>query len=203
MIASLSIRRTAALAAALGTIVTLAARTSAAQGAPQSASPDSAHAIDARTPSTASHLAMLGVGMIGASLGGQVIGSPTKWPRTWSGYGKRVGDQIGFTAVEEGVQFAVGRALPWHDDHSPCGVGVRRAVSCGITRTFTLRATDGSRRPDLPFIAGVLAGTSASLIWRPEAARAPKARGFFATRVGIVLGAAVVTRAYEEWKASR
>ncbi|HYW32326.1 MAG TPA: hypothetical protein VE869_12515 [Gemmatimonas sp.] len=150
-----------------------------------------------------SHLAALGVGMVGAATGGQIIGSPTKWSRTWGGYGKRLGDQLGFTAVEEGVQFVVGRSLPWKDDRSPCGSGIRRAIGCGITKTFTLRTVDGRARPDLPFIAGVLAGTSASLIWRPEAARAPKARGFFATRVGIVMGGAAAKRAYAEWKASR
>lgn len=164
---------------------------------------DSAHESTAHAPSTTSYLAALGIGMAGAALGGQIIGSPTKWTRTWSGYGKRLGDQVGFTAVEEGVHFALGRALPWTDDESRCGAGVRRAVGCGLARTFTLRDMNGRARPNLPFIVGVLAGTSASLIWRPEAARAPKARGFFATRVGIVMGGTVARRAYSEWKASR
>lgn len=149
----------------------------------------------------------LGAGIVGASVTGQLLGSPEAWPRTWGGYSRRVGDQIGFAVAERSVEALVSRAVPWTPDSAPCTTlarpSINRALGCGVTRTFTLRTAQGERRPNLPFITGVVVATATSLAWRPEADNAVKARSLVGQRIGIVFGATVLRSAYTEWRARR
>jgi|GEM_PF-3122293 len=137
----------------------------------------------------------------------QTLGTPDAWRRTWSGYGSRVGDLYGFIVVRTTVRHLVDRAVPWVDDRSPClskpvswGREVVARTGCAIVRTSTMRTTAGSLRPNLPFFAGVTAGTVASLSWRPERQSAVSSRAFVAQRLAISYGATVLVRLAKDWR---
>jgi hypothetical protein len=162
-------------------------------------------------------LPMLAGAVVGAATGAQIGGSPEVWGRTWGGYGRRLADQAGFLAVEETVRRSTIALTGWRTAEEPCGtapgtspmrpradIGLGTALRCGVDRTFTARARDGARRPNLPVIGGLVAGTAASLTWRPEGrAGGGDAVGFVATRLAISFGATIVARATSEVLRSR
>ncbi|QJR36602.1 hypothetical protein [Gemmatimonas groenlandica] len=138
----------------------------------------------------------------------QTLGTPKAWPRTWGGYGSRLGDQLGFLAVKTTVRHVVDRAVPWVDDHSAC---ITRPVSlaretltragCAIVRTGTLRTDGGDMRPNLPFLTGAVVGTVTSLSWRPERQSAVSSRSFVLQRIAITYGATAFVRLVTDWRA--
>jgi len=160
-------------------------------------------------PGEARRVAMLAVGSVSAATWTQVIGMPDKWPRTWQGYGNRLGDQVGFTATEEVLRLGLEAALPWRSTPRACpgaraghGTWARlgAAARCGVAGTFVARNRAGERRPNLPFIGAVVAASAASLSWRPERSDAHKGQVFLLTRVGISLGATSINRAVGAWR---
>ncbi len=154
---------------------------------------------------------------LSVAAGSQVVDSPTAWPSTWPGYGRRVADQVGFLAVEETVRRSTLALTGWRGAREPCGTppgtpstGARRdlgtgaIIGCALGRTFVARAGDGTRRPNLPVLGGIVAGTAASLAWRPEGrAGGTSALAFAATRLALSLTGAVASRAVTEFVRSR
>lgn len=140
---------------------------------------------------------------IGVAAGGQLIQTPTKWPRTWSGYRNRLGDQFGFLLVEEGVRHGVAALVPWTPHTTPClapgeagfGRQVTSRVGCAWRTTTTLQSRDGGTRPNLPMLVALATATATSLAWRPERANAVKARSFVAQRLAISFGATLAVNA--------
>lgn len=180
-----------------------------AQGAPPELQRDSTVAPDSWVgPTLIDRYGMIGLGVLAASVGNQVIASPAGWPRTVGGYGSRLGDQVGFAAVEESVRAGLQASLKWKADDVPCAwqrsatpasAGLRARIACAARQTATLRTSDGAPRPNLPFLAGVVTGAAASATWRPERSDPVKARAMVATRIGIVLGSSVAKRVGTTW----
>ncbi len=144
-----------------------------------------------------------GLILLGAA-GAQTIRTPTAWPRTVGGFGRRVADQTGFYVVQTGTQRALARGLGLRDDASPCPRrGALPLAGCAVVRTFTAVDRGGARRAHVPFLASVAAATAASVAWRPERRSAPKARAFAATRLGIVFAGYAGERLLVEWQRAR
>ena len=144
-----------------------------------------------------------GLILLGAA-GAQTIRTPTAWPRTVGGFGRRVADQTGFYVVQTGTQRALARGLGLRDDASPCPLrGLLPLAGCAVVRTFTAVDRGGARRAHVPFLASVAAATAASVAWRPERRSAPKARAFAATRLGIVFAGYAGERLLLEWQRAR
>ena len=97
----------------------------------------------------AMHYGLIAAGALAAATGNQIIGSPKGWDRSWDGYAKRLGDQVAFAVIEEGVRTAVDAIVDWHPDTVPCRrnaagqVGVLRRTGCAIRQTALMRTTAG------------------------------------------------------------
>jgi hypothetical protein len=144
-----------------------------------------------------------GLILLGAA-GAQTIRTPTAWPRTAGGFGRRVADQTGFYAVQTGTQRALAAGLGWHTDERPCPHGgVLPLATCAVARTFTAVDRGGARRAHVPFLASVGAATAASVLWRPERRSADKARAFVATRLAVVFAGYAGERLLVEWRRGR
>lgn len=163
---------------------------------------------DARE-SEAHRLALLGTGAVSAATWTQAIGMPDAWPRTWRGYGNRLGDQVGFTATEEVLRVGLVRATGWQSGPSDCPGALagraawprlRASVRCGVRGTFVAQNRMGAKRPNVPLLGAVAAATAVSLAWRPERKDAHKGQVFLLTRVGISLGASAIVRSVEAWR---
>jgi hypothetical protein len=142
---------------------------------------------------------MLAGGAFMAAVGGQIIQSPTAWPRTAGGFARRLGDQAGFVIVEESLRAATLRLTGWEADGRPCAVDWIRLAPCAAVRVFGAHTADGRRRMNLPLVVGIVGGTLASLAWRPEGrASGAKAQNFVATRLAISVGVPVLLRTITE-----
>jgi len=178
----------------------------AAQQSGDAAPPDSAvggAVRQASGPSLTRSVALMLPSPIAVAAGGQVIQTPTTWPRTWSGYRNRLGDQFGFLVVEESVRNGLAALVPWTPRATPClapseagfGRQVASRVRCSWRSTTTLQSRDGSTRPNLPVLVALATATATSLAWRPERANAVKARSFVAQRLVISFGATLAVNA--------
>lgn len=144
--------------------------------------------------------------LLGAA-GAQLLGSPTAWDRTWAGYAYRVGDQVGFLVVEEGLKrslrAAIGPSAParscWREDRAWVAA-LAQGTGCAIANTFVERPPNGGRRLNVPTVVSVLGATGASLAWRPERADATTARSFLLLRTGIVFGGLATSRLFDDWR---
>ena len=146
---------------------------------------------------------MLAGGAVMAAVGGQVIQSPTAWPRTAGGFARRLGDQAGFVIVEESVRVATLRLTGWEADGRPCAINWLRLAPCAAVRVFGAHTADGRPRVNLPLVVGIVGGTVASLAWRPEGrSSGAKARNFVATRLAISVGVPVMLRMVTELRRS-
>lgn len=168
-----------------------------------------APADSAHTASDARRLALLAVGSVSAATWAQVIGMPDTWPRTWHGYGNRLGDQLGFAATEEVLRLGLEAAVPWRSAPRACpgarpgrGTWARlgAAARCGVAGSFVAHNRAGERRPNLPLLGAIVAASAVSLSWRPERTDAQKGQLFLLTRVGISMGASSVNRAVGAWR---
>ncbi len=145
---------------------------------------------------------LLTAGMIVAGAAGtQTVKTPDAWERTWSGFGARVADQTGFYLVQTGTLRSLRNAL----DYRPDAVLCPRAalVRCAFAATFTAFDRRGQRRFNVPLMGSVVAGTAASLAWRPERHENGESWAFVGTRMGIVIGGYVVERIVVDWWAQR
>lgn len=136
----------------------------------------------------------------GAS-GAQTIKSPEAWPRTWGGYGQRVADQTGFYIVQTTTFRTLASGLDYRPDAVLCPKDA--LVRCSLTATFTAFDRRGVRRANVPLITSILAGTGASVAWRPERKDNAKTWAFVGTRLGIVFGSYVAERLVLDWWAQR
>lgn len=159
-------------------------------------------------------LPVMAIAAVSAATMTQALGSPTSWPRTWGGFGRRVGDQAGFAVIEEGTRLALGATVSWVPDTLPCGGRgtSRRAVrlravlprlGCAVRETVLLRTPEGRPRPNFPLGVGVIGAAAASTLWRPEADTPAHALSLAATRTAIVFGATVISHLISDWKQDR
>ena len=162
-----------------------------------------ADAIVAHAPASdfVARVALLSAAGTAAATGAQLVGSPTAWPRTAGGFGRRLADQAGFIVVEESLRDGLRALTGWRGDERPCAPDVTRLVPCAAARVFTAHDRAGVPRPNLPLVAGIVGATAASLAWRPEGRTGGRtALTFVATRLAISFGATVATRAVREWR---
>jgi hypothetical protein len=162
----------------------------------------------ARAAPLAGAAATGGLILLGAA-GAQTLQTPTAWPRTAGGFGRRVADQTGFYVLQTASQRALAAGLGWRDDAAPCarrGAGWRAALplaGCAVARTFTAVDGGGARRAHVPFLASVGAATAASVLWRPERRSAATAQTFVATRLAVVFAGFAGERLLVEWRRGR
>lgn len=168
---------------------------------------DAAPRIERMEASFTRRLPVMAIAAVSAATMTQAFGAPTGWPRTWGGFGRRVGDQAGFTVIEEGVRLSLGATVNWVPDAEPCRgrASMRfRAVlprlGCAVRETVLLRTPEGKPRPNFPLGAGALSASAASTIWRPDADTPAHALSLAATRTAIVLGATVVSHLISDWR---
>jgi hypothetical protein len=162
----------------------------------------------AARPTPHPSVGVMAFGAVSAASWTQVIGMPEGWPRTWRGYGYRLGDQVGFAVAEESVRAGLLAVVPWRSMETAC-VGARAgrawnaranaALRCGMHSTFVAYTEAGAPRPNVPLLGAVIAASAVSLAWRPERKSARKGQLFVLTRVGIVTGATVLNRGYRAW----
>lgn len=142
------------------------------------------------------------------ALGAHVLGSPEGWDRTWEGYGNRLGDQVGFLVIEEGVRRVLAYALPptaprascWQSERSALG-NLTAGSGCALWSTVAVRPASGNGwRFNAPVTVSLLAATGTSLAWRPERADAATARSFLLTRTVIVFGGMAAARLFDDWR---
>jgi hypothetical protein len=145
------------------------------------------------------------------AFGAQVLGSPEGWDRTWDGFGNRLGDQVGFLLIEEGVRRTLTLVLPpmaprascWSDDRS-AAANLTAGYGCALWSTVAARPAEGDGwRFNAPVTVSLLAATGTSLAWRPERASAAKARSFLITRTAIVFGGMAAGRLFDDWRGGR
>lgn len=177
--------------------------------APMLRAQDSAAVQVDTTVHDASRYGWLAVGAVSAATWTQVLGIPEGWPRTWRGYGSRLGDQAGFAVAEEGLRAGLGVVIPWRGVVSACaGARPGRAVlaraasaaRCGVHDTFVAHNAAGASRPNAPLLGAVVGASALSLAWRPERKSAAKGQSFVLTRIGIVLGATAFNKAWRAWR---
>jgi hypothetical protein len=142
------------------------------------------------------------VGMVLATAGAmQTVQTPMEWPRTIRGYGTRVSDIAGFTVVEVATQKSLEAIYGWKPYSAVC---VReRIVSCAYERTFTGFDRNGIRRRNLPLVAGIVVGASASVLWRPERQDNTKALMLIGTRIITSSAATWTGRVVHDWMATK
>jgi hypothetical protein len=142
------------------------------------------------------------------ALGAHVLGSPEGWDRTWEGYGNRLGDQVGFLVIEEGVRRVLTRVLPATAPRASCWLAERGTVGnltagsgCALWSTVAARPISAEGwRFNAPVAVSLLAATGTSLAWRPERADAATARSFLLTRTAIVFGGMAAARLFDDWR---
>lgn len=151
--------------------------------------------------SPATKAALTGAMILAGAGGAQAIKTPEAWPRTVGGFGQRVADQTGFYIVQTTTFRSMASVL----DYRPDAVlrPKRELVGCAFAATFTAFNRVGERRANWPLITSIVAGTGASLAWRPERKDNAKAWGFVGTRLGIGFGGYVLERIVVDWWAQR
>jgi len=159
-------------------------------------------------------LPVMAIAAVSAATMTQALGAPTAWRRTWGGFGRRVGDQAGFTVIEEGTRLALVATVNWVPDTVPCrgrvtesGALRLRAVlprlGCAVRETVLLRTPSGRPRPNFPLAVGVVGAAAASTLWRPDADTPAHAVSLAATRTAIVFGATVISHLSSDWRQDR
>ena len=135
--------------------------------------------------------------MLGAALSAllaQAQRPPHEWPRTWEGFGERVGVRYGQSATKGAVEFALGTLLredPRHvrymDDpqvleaaeksHKPMQAGIGRRIGHAMIDSVTVRRNQadglGSRMPAISRFAGAFASGYVGRYWYPPSAAGP------------------------------
>ncbi|MCE2902784.1 MAG: hypothetical protein ACK6DP_06300 [Gemmatimonas sp.] len=169
----------------------------------------SAPPLPADSAGLAGRYAIIAAGSVAAATWNQAVGLPDAWPRTWRGYGARLGDQAGFAVAEEALRAGIGVLVPWHGGRSPCpqarrghplGRRVAAATRCAVHDRLVAQNAAGEARPNVPFLGAVAGASAISLAWRPERADARKGQLFVASRIGIVLAGAVAKGMWEAWR---
>ncbi|MFO0094587.1 MAG: hypothetical protein ACK54K_09805 [Gemmatimonadaceae bacterium] len=165
--------------------------------------------LPADSAGLAGRYAIIAAGSVAAATWNQAVGLPDAWPRTWRGYGARLGDQAGFAVAEEALRAGIGVLVPWHGGRSPCpqarrghplGRRVAAATRCAVHDRLVAQNAAGEARPNVPFLGAVAGASAISLAWRPERADARQGQLFVASRIGIVLAGAVAKGMWEAWR---
>jgi hypothetical protein len=185
-----------------------APRAATAQGPERADRAEHVGAPGDTTASPGGKYAIIAAASVAAATWNQAIGLPAGWPRTWRGYGARLGDQAGFAVAEESLHAGIGALVPWHAVRSPClaarrghpfGRRVVATTRCAVHDRFVAQNAAGEARPNVPFLGAVVGASAISLAWRPERADARQGQVFVATRIGIVLAGAVGKAMWEAW----
>ncbi len=149
----------------------------------------------------ATKVALTAAMILAGASGAQIIKTPDDWPRTVGGLGKRVADQTGFYVVQTLTFRGVESLIDYRPDAVLCPKS--RLLSCSVVSTFTAFNREGQRRANWPMITSIMAGTGASLLWRPEGRDRNKVWGLVATRLSIGFGGYVAERFVMDWWAQR
>jgi len=159
-------------------------------------------------------LPVMAIAAVSSATMTQALGAPAGWSRTWGGFGRRLGDQAGFTVIEEGTRLALVATVNWVPDTLPCrgriagrGAVRLRAVlprlGCAVRETVLLRTPEGRPRPNFPLAVGAISAAAASTLWRPDADTPSHAVSLAATRTAIVIGATVISHLIGDWRQDR
>ncbi len=100
----------------------------------------------------------------------QIRNDPSRWNKTWDGYGKRVVSNVGEFVIQEA--FSDGLAVVMHrpQGYKPCNCGNARGtrVNWALAGAVMDQMPDGSRRVAYPRILGSFVGSAAQASWRPS-----------------------------------
>jgi hypothetical protein len=100
----------------------------------------------------------------------QIRNDPSRWNRTWSGYGKRVASNTGEFVIQELVSDGLSVALRRPQGYKPCNCGnsTGKRINHAFVDVVVDEMPDGSRRFAWPRWIGAFAGSSAQASWRPH-----------------------------------
>ncbi|MEW6321070.1 MAG: hypothetical protein AB1635_08270 [Acidobacteriota bacterium] len=127
-----------------------------------------------------------------------VMREPARWNRDAGGFGRRLASAVGVSAVNEGVQFAVGAWLGHDPRYRRRGRGglLRRAGHAAVS-TFVARDRHGRRVPAWLRLAGAYTAAAVSTSWYPESEGAGR---YIASRGALVLGSNIVSNLWAEFR---
>jgi hypothetical protein len=106
---------------------------------------------------------------VAVAAGQQVISTPDGWPRTFSGYGKRVGSEVVLLVVETGVREGGDALLGLDPRYYNCRCsGIWNRTGHALKMTFLAYDASGRLRPDLPRLVGDYSGSMLVTTWYPS-----------------------------------
>ncbi len=110
---------------------------------------------------------VLAGGLVAAGIN-QINGTPPEWTGA-EGFGKRLGDVLGTTAIAGTVSFALSEALHVDPRYYRCtGCGFGGHLGSAIKQTFLVRTDGGHYIPAIPEVAGIYGASMTSMMWYPD-----------------------------------
>ena len=136
----------------------------------------------------------VGAGVVLAATVAQVSNAPDAWPRTATGFARRLADQSGFVTIRALAHQQLSRVVPWTASVEPCPTRIAARTWCAVTQTLVVHDRDGAPRPDVARVGGLAIASVVSLLWRPERASRGDASAFVVSRVASGLLVSAVRR---------
>ncbi len=95
--------------------------------------------------------------------------APPEWGRGIEGYNRRLANQFGRTAIQNGILLGLGAALKQDLRYQRCSCsGFLRRTGHALLSDFTARTPDGRQTFTLAKAAGIYAGATISSSWYPD-----------------------------------
>ena len=106
---------------------------------------------------------------LGTAAYSQVIESPDGWPRTWEGYGRRVGSHLGSSAIENTVHESMAAAEGTDPRYFACAcTGIFPRTGHALKMTFLTYNRSGHETLDLPMLTGAYGSSMIKTMWYPD-----------------------------------
>ncbi len=132
----------------------------------------------------------------GAGLG-QWRDEPPEWGQGWAGYGRRVGNLVATSAINQAISFGAGAALQEDLRHLPSGKrGLWPRAWSAVRSTFLVSKADGGQSVAYSRLMGAYGAGFVSSAWHPERKSNP---GEALLRGTIVLGGGVGSNVFREF----
>ncbi len=108
---------------------------------------------------------------------------PVEWGQGWSGYGKRLGNNLAYNSIRTTVTYPVAMLL--HEDNRYFGSGKERIadrIGFAVTSPFRTRRPNGRYSFSFSTATGIVTANVATNAWAPPSWRGP---GMVAKNIGI------------------
>jgi hypothetical protein len=134
---------------------------------------------------------------LGTAAYSQVIESPDGWPRTWEGYGRRVGSHLGSSAIEHTVRESMAAAEGTDPRYFACGcTGIFPRTGHALKMTFLTYNRSGHETLDLPMLTGAYGSSMIKTMWYPDH-YSPLAQGVQSGHIEVgIIGAENILREF-------